>query len=97
MELPVSSDLSDASLNHAIDILNKEYNDLKWHSTHVSAYETLRIPSQLMGFAWVLRVNNRFHIEPSFTYGTDEWSYHKRAFNTDTKVFDELIVWSSGA
>lgn len=97
IELEVPADLVEASFHDAFDILIKESIDRDWHSTHGLVYDVLRIPSQLMGVALVLRVHNIFMIEPSFTYDKDEWSYHRRAFNKNTKEFDELIVWTPGA
>ena len=101
-ELPIKSDLSSASLNDARQMLGDLMNEHKWFETShprkfFSIYHVLKVPSQLMGSALILRVEEAFHIEPSFTYNTEEWSYHVKIWNQDSNGYDELIVWSPGA
>lgn len=62
-----------------------------------SNYCYLRVASQNMGQAIVMRVYGEFYIEPSFTYSPDEWSLHEKTWNKKIKKYDEIIIWSSGA
>lgn len=102
VEVKIASDLSEASIEDARSMICEQKADkghFKNDSNHefFSSYQVLRIASQNMGTALILRVSCSFSIEPSFTYSADEWSLHDRTFNKKTKEYDEIIIWSPGA
>ena len=94
-------DLSESSYSHAQDKLLEMMSKATWFSDpkyrHGSAFYSLRVPSQGMGLALVLRMHENFYIEPSCTYGEDEWSLHARIWDDKAREFTELAVWSAGA
>jgi len=102
VKVKVTCDLSEASIEDARSMICEEKagrGHFEDGSTHefFSSYQVLRIASQNMGVALVLRVSSSFSIDPSFTYTADEWSLHDRTFNKKTKEYDEIIIWSPGA
>lgn len=97
IELSIAADLTSCSFQDALTLITEKAMELGWYKSRIISNKILRVPSQLMGIAIMLRVEDHFHIDISFTYGVDEWSLHREKYNGLDKEDDEIIVWSPGA
>ena len=102
IEMAVAHDLSETAILNAHDVMLEAKADggdfgSSSDKEFFSSHKCLRVASQNMGAATVLRLHSDFYIDISFTYSEDEWSLHEKTWNKKTKQYDEIIVWSPGA
>lgn len=94
LELPTPFDLTECSLDDAIEQAKEYAKEIEWDRL---GYQVLKIPSQLMPQAVPLVSSLSLPIEVDFTYDMDEWSYHMYSYNREVGDFDEIAIWSPGA
>jgi len=95
LELEPSADISEASLQHAMDKLI-EYNLSQKKSANFS-YRVLLCASQDMGVAVILARWVGAGIEISPTYKEDEWSLEEHQYFDDSREQRTVAVHSRGA
>jgi hypothetical protein len=105
IKLPTDADLSEASLEAALDIIQKKLSK----STAATNYGWLTIPSQSLGQAVLLTKYNNFaelafsnihiSIEISAQYDVDEWSVTVNNWSFEGKESENnpITVWTKGA
>ncbi len=91
--LPIASDLAETSFENAAAMLNEVSKKMRF------GYFNLKIPSQLVGRAMLLTMDEKVSIFLDCSYDPDEWSLQISGVE-DGKSGPELRkyeVWSAGA
>jgi len=91
--LPIDSDLVFASLYDALDLLNRQTGDIKYHRDH------LNVSSQQMEHAIVMAYTASLTVHIDFTYGEDAWSVSRHWLEKEGDKYIERshTVYSPGA